>query len=120
AWVLMGDFGSALFIEDTYYGSPKMNILMREFSECVEKVEVSDVNSAGLHYSWTQKPKVDMGILKKIDRVMGNISFSNEYPGSVVRLRNELEEVHNALDKNPSSATLHEEESIYLKAVGHF
>ncbi|GJR69732.1 retrovirus-related pol polyprotein from transposon TNT 1-94 [Tanacetum coccineum] len=41
----MGDFNSALFIEDTYYGSSKMNISMREFSECVENVEVADVNS---------------------------------------------------------------------------
>ncbi|GKF00474.1 RNA-directed DNA polymerase, eukaryota, reverse transcriptase zinc-binding domain protein, partial [Tanacetum coccineum] len=71
----MGDFNSALFIEDTYYGSSKMNISMREFSECVENVEVADVNSTGLQYTWNQKPKGDFGILKKIDRVMANIEF---------------------------------------------
>ncbi|GKB74189.1 hypothetical protein Tco_0935601 [Tanacetum coccineum] len=82
AWVIMGDFNSALFIEDTYYGSSKMNISMRDFNECVGNVEIADVNSTGLHYTWNQKSKGDYGILKKIDRVMANLGFTSKFPGS--------------------------------------
>ncbi|GKF93460.1 RNA-directed DNA polymerase, eukaryota, reverse transcriptase zinc-binding domain protein, partial [Tanacetum coccineum] len=78
----MGDFNSALFIEDTYYGSSKMNISMRDFNECVGNVEITDVNSTGLHYTWNQKSKGNYGILKKMDRVMANLRFTSEFPGS--------------------------------------
>ncbi|GKA19305.1 hypothetical protein Tco_0699220 [Tanacetum coccineum] len=136
-------------------------------------IELVDVNSTGLHYTWNQKPKGETGILKKIDSVMSNIDFNNEYSGSyaifqpyrisdhasailkiqkkmevqgysmlklmkkmrfmkkplrkllqsqghlhdrVVQLRYELNEVQMALDKDPSSITLREEESVYLTA----
>ncbi|GJX24671.1 hypothetical protein Tco_0230967 [Tanacetum coccineum] len=201
-WVLMGDFNAALYLEDTFCGSSNINIAMREFRECVEAIEVGDVNSTGLHFTWNQKPKAEMGMLKKIDRVMCNIYFTNEFPGSyvifqpyrnsdhapavlkiqqvtntnpkpfkfsnfvaykpkfkqlveegwkhevngynmfkvvkklrllkksmrklvmnhgnlharVVSLRHELDEVQKALDKDPSSNILREEEALYLKA----
>ncbi|GKE04119.1 hypothetical protein Tco_1396137, partial [Tanacetum coccineum] len=81
-WVIMGDFNAALFIEDTFHGSKNINISMRDFNDCVNKIEIADVNSTGLHYTWNQKPKGETGILKKIDRVMSNIDFNNEHPGS--------------------------------------
>nr|GEW62614.1 hypothetical protein [Tanacetum cinerariifolium] len=61
-WVLMGDFNAALYLKDTFCGSSNINIAMREFSECVEAIEVGDVNSTGLHFTWNQKPKVEMGL----------------------------------------------------------
>ncbi|GJS64707.1 putative RNA-directed DNA polymerase, partial [Tanacetum coccineum] len=82
AWALLGDFNSSIFIEDTYYGSSKINISMREFNDCVESVEILDVNCTGLHYTWNQKPNGDYGILKKIDRVMANLGFAGDFPGS--------------------------------------
>ncbi|GKE65589.1 RNA-directed DNA polymerase, eukaryota, reverse transcriptase zinc-binding domain protein, partial [Tanacetum coccineum] len=42
-------------------------------------IEVDDVNSTGLQFTWNQKPRAERGILKKIDRVMGNVEFSSEY-----------------------------------------
>lgn len=58
-WVIMGDFNSALFLEDMFHGSKDINISMREFNDCVNKIEVEDANSLGLHYTWNQKPKGD-------------------------------------------------------------
>ena len=52
----MGDFNAALNIEDTFFGSSDINIAMREFRECVQNIEVVDVNSSGLHFTWNQKP----------------------------------------------------------------
>nr|GEU36023.1 hypothetical protein [Tanacetum cinerariifolium] len=54
---------------------------MREFKVCVQAMEVVDVNSTGLHLTWNQKSKGFNGILKKIDRIMGNLQFNNDFPG---------------------------------------
>ncbi|GKB74635.1 hypothetical protein Tco_0936047 [Tanacetum coccineum] len=49
-----------------------------------KNVEITDVNSTGLHYTWNQKSKCDYGILKKMDRVMANLRFTSEFPSSYV------------------------------------
>ncbi|GJX74603.1 RNA-directed DNA polymerase, eukaryota, reverse transcriptase zinc-binding domain protein [Tanacetum coccineum] len=59
-----------------------INVSMQDFNACVTNIEVEDVNSTGLNFTWNQKPKGGRGILKKIDRVMCNIGFNVEYPGS--------------------------------------
>ncbi|KAJ0833348.1 putative RNA-directed DNA polymerase [Helianthus annuus] len=82
-WVIMGDFNSALNIEDKSCGSSSVTSSMREFKECLEEIEVFDINRTGLHYTWSQKPKEGIGLLKKIDRVLGNASFVSAYPESV-------------------------------------
>ncbi|KAM0043987.1 putative RNA-directed DNA polymerase [Helianthus debilis subsp. tardiflorus] len=81
-WVIMGDFNSSLYLEDMAMGSSKITTGMRDFKECVQNLEVFDVNSSGFHYTWSQKPKKGMGILKKIDRVMANVNFTDEFPSS--------------------------------------
>ncbi|GJX46892.1 sodium/hydrogen exchanger 6 [Tanacetum coccineum] len=67
------------------------NAAMGEFKECVQAMEVSDVNCAGLHFLWNQKLKGSNGILKKIDRIM-------------------------AIDKDPHNLNLREEHAYYLLA----
>ncbi|XP_021991415.1 uncharacterized protein LOC110888183 [Helianthus annuus] len=82
-WVVMGDFNAALNMEDFTMGSSSHTIAMREFYDCVQEAELIDVKSHGLHYTWNQKPKDGVGMLKKIDRIMGNIKlldvFSDAY-----------------------------------------
>ncbi|GKA21745.1 RNA-directed DNA polymerase, eukaryota, reverse transcriptase zinc-binding domain protein [Tanacetum coccineum] len=81
-WCLMGDFNSALNLEDKVASSSIIDISMREFKECVENIKVSDVNKSGLHFTWNQKPKGEGGLLKKIDRVMANLDFNDEFVGA--------------------------------------
>ncbi|GKE35117.1 RNA-directed DNA polymerase, eukaryota, reverse transcriptase zinc-binding domain protein [Tanacetum coccineum] len=50
-WVLLGDFNHALNLEDHSAGGYKPNSVMREFKECVQTIEVADVNSTGLHFT---------------------------------------------------------------------
>ncbi|GKA91486.1 putative RNA-directed DNA polymerase [Tanacetum coccineum] len=59
-----------------------MDIAMREFKECVADIEVFDVHNTGLQYTWNQKPKGKDGILKKLDRIMANMAFSNDFVGA--------------------------------------
>ena len=62
-WVLLGDFNVALGLDDFASGPSKVDIAMREFQECVEKIEVLDINSSGLHFTWNQKPQGQGGVL---------------------------------------------------------
>ncbi|GJR69255.1 hypothetical protein Tco_0015320 [Tanacetum coccineum] len=81
-WCLLGDFNASLFIGDTSTGSSALDIAMREFKECVDHIEVVDVQSTGLQYTWNQKPKGTDGILKKLDCVMANIEFLDSFVGA--------------------------------------
>ncbi|XP_035841338.1 uncharacterized protein LOC118488210 [Helianthus annuus] len=56
----------------------------KEFNECVQYTELVDINGHGLHYTWNQKPKNGVGLLKKNDRVMGNINFLEMFPEAYV------------------------------------
>nr|GEY67091.1 hypothetical protein [Tanacetum cinerariifolium] len=81
-WCILGDFNAALFLHDYSVGNSNINISMREFKECVEDLEILDVQYSGLQFTWTQKPKGNEGLLKKIDRVMANLKFNDVFAGS--------------------------------------
>ncbi|GKD87619.1 RNA-directed DNA polymerase, eukaryota, reverse transcriptase zinc-binding domain protein [Tanacetum coccineum] len=81
-WCLMGDFNAALFLDDSTSGSSSIDISMREFKECVDDIEVLDVQKSSLMFTWSQKPKGRNGILKKLDRVMSNLAFTDSFVGA--------------------------------------
>ncbi|GJV15630.1 putative RNA-directed DNA polymerase [Tanacetum coccineum] len=81
-WCLFGDFNATLFLEESTSSSSRSNIAMREFKECVNSIDVVDVNRSGLHFTWNQKPKGDSGILKKLDRIMANLEFASVFVGA--------------------------------------
>nr|XP_043629886.1 uncharacterized protein LOC122601187 [Erigeron canadensis] len=81
-WCLLGDFNEALNLEDKASGPFNIDISMREFKECVDNIQVMDVNKVGLHYTWTQKPRGVNGVLKKIDRIMANLVFNHVFVGT--------------------------------------
>ncbi|GJX57665.1 RNA-directed DNA polymerase, eukaryota, reverse transcriptase zinc-binding domain protein [Tanacetum coccineum] len=83
-WCILGDFNASLNLEDKYVGSSNIDISMREFKECVEEMEVSDVQSSGLNFTWNQKPRGDDGLLKKIDCIMANQDFNDVFIGAHV------------------------------------
>ncbi|GJR59309.1 hypothetical protein Tco_1501471 [Tanacetum coccineum] len=80
-WCLLGDYNAALTLDDMMTGTSIIDISMREFKECIDNIEVMDVQSTGLKFTWTQKPKGIDGVLKKLDRVMANIEFFDVFPG---------------------------------------
>ncbi|GJQ99754.1 putative reverse transcriptase domain-containing protein [Tanacetum coccineum] len=67
-WCLLGDYNAALTLDDMMTGTSIIDISMREFKECIDNIEVMDVQSTGLKFTWTQKPKGIDGVLKKLDR----------------------------------------------------
>nr|GEV72735.1 hypothetical protein [Tanacetum cinerariifolium] len=104
-WCIMGDFNASLNLEDMSMGSSNIDISIREFKEYVEAIEIlactrlrrmsgpyaqhqtavmTVIDQKGLRYTWNQKPKGDSGILKKLDRIMANMQFSNVFVGAYV------------------------------------
>ncbi|GKB66961.1 hypothetical protein Tco_0928373 [Tanacetum coccineum] len=81
-WCLLGDFNAGLFMDDSTASSSRVDIAMREFKECIDEIEVMDIPSTGLHFTWNQKPKGFDGLLKKIDRVLGNMQFNDMFVGA--------------------------------------
>ncbi|GKE44933.1 RNA-directed DNA polymerase, eukaryota, reverse transcriptase zinc-binding domain protein [Tanacetum coccineum] len=73
--LITGDFNVSLSVDDKSTSTSYIDIGMRHFQECVEDLELSDVNSTGLRFTWNQKPKGGDGILKKIGRIMANLEF---------------------------------------------
>nr|GEZ46773.1 hypothetical protein [Tanacetum cinerariifolium] len=80
-WCILGDFNAAHFLHDYSVGNSNIDISMREFKECVEDLEILDVQYSGLQFTWTQKPKGNEGLLKKIYRVMANLKFNDVFAG---------------------------------------
>ncbi|XP_021979576.1 uncharacterized protein LOC110875680 [Helianthus annuus] len=83
-WVVLGDFNTALSLDDCLVGPSTIPIGMREFYDCVQHNQLIDVKGHGLRFTWNQKPKNGVGVLKKIDRVMVNIHFLDSYPDAYV------------------------------------
>lgn len=79
-WVLLGDFNVALNISDCSDVTAAKDIDMEDFRNCVESLELEDIASKGMFYTWIQK-RIDpeYGILKKLDRALGNASFISCY-----------------------------------------
>nr|KAJ0193875.1 hypothetical protein LSAT_V11C800388240 [Lactuca sativa] len=46
----------------------------------MNRIEVQDINRNGLHYTWNQRPNGLNGVLKKLDRVLGNFKFIEDFP----------------------------------------
>ncbi|XP_021979874.1 uncharacterized protein LOC110875997 [Helianthus annuus] len=82
-WVILGDFNSALNLEDKSMGCSSVSLSMKEFQECVDDIEMVDIKRTGIHFTWNQNPKKGIGLMKKIDRVMGNSHFIDKYPSAV-------------------------------------
>nr|GEW20103.1 hypothetical protein [Tanacetum cinerariifolium] len=66
-WVIMDDFNASLCLEDSSTGSSRITISMREFKECVDSIEVIDVNQTGMRFTWNQKPNAESAILSGAD-----------------------------------------------------
>ncbi|GJS65356.1 hypothetical protein Tco_0679920 [Tanacetum coccineum] len=72
----------SLSADEKSIGSSIVYTGMRDFQECVEAIEVTNVNSSRLRFTWNQKPKGEDGILKKIDRIMANLDFYESFVGA--------------------------------------
>ncbi|CAI9288727.1 unnamed protein product [Lactuca saligna] len=79
-WIIGGDFNVTLNPCESSAGSSKFTKGMVEFHDCINSLEIQDINCNGLNFTWNQKPKGLNGIMKKLDRVMGNCKLLDQFP----------------------------------------
>ncbi|GJZ47930.1 RNA-directed DNA polymerase, eukaryota, reverse transcriptase zinc-binding domain protein, partial [Tanacetum coccineum] len=85
-WIFMGDFSVTLNLEEHFGGGSKVNSDMQDFGDCVNDIEVGDVNCTLLFCTWIKSPsKLETSILKKLDRVMVNSDFIDHYGNANAR-----------------------------------
>ncbi|GKA52512.1 putative reverse transcriptase domain-containing protein, partial [Tanacetum coccineum] len=82
-WVMLGDFNVVLKINENTNGMNVRGEGIQEFVECVDKLEMEDINMCGMFYTWIQRRRnPELSILKKLERIMGNNSFISMFPAS--------------------------------------
>ena len=67
AWCILGDFNSVLYKEDRIRGEEIKDHEIKEFAECIEECEMTEMRSTGACYSWRNKT-----IWSRVDRVFIN------------------------------------------------
>ncbi|GKB64760.1 RNA-directed DNA polymerase, eukaryota, reverse transcriptase zinc-binding domain protein [Tanacetum coccineum] len=68
---------------------------MIDFQECIEQIEIEDLKSCGIHFTWIKsRQNPESGILKKIDRVMGNNNFMGTFCNSTAHFLPHLSSDH--------------------------
>ncbi|GJU33568.1 RNA-directed DNA polymerase, eukaryota, reverse transcriptase zinc-binding domain protein [Tanacetum coccineum] len=80
AWAIMGDVNVSLNLEDHSEGISHFTQDMLEFQDCINEIKMEDINWSGMHFTWTKSlNNPNATLLKKIDRVMGNLSFLTHF-----------------------------------------
>ncbi|GKC26968.1 putative reverse transcriptase domain-containing protein [Tanacetum coccineum] len=79
-WVILGDFNAYLDPFERSSGCSKITTAMSDFRECVADIEMKYIAMNGLKFTWNKKPGKVGGLLKKLDRVMGNVPFMSSFP----------------------------------------
>ncbi|GJX33003.1 RNA-directed DNA polymerase, eukaryota, reverse transcriptase zinc-binding domain protein [Tanacetum coccineum] len=80
AWIMMGDINVTLSLNEHSSGGSSMTGDMNEFKDYINLIEIEDIASSGLFFTWTKNlfnTKADnkTSVLKKLDRVMRTEDF---------------------------------------------
>ncbi|GJW35252.1 RNA-directed DNA polymerase, eukaryota, reverse transcriptase zinc-binding domain protein [Tanacetum coccineum] len=82
-WVLLGDFNVILYYNENSNGINVQSFGVHEFRDCVDNLSLEDIKLTGLFFTWIQvRRDPSKGVLKKLDRVMGNGHFVSDFSNS--------------------------------------
>lgn len=77
-WLVLGDFNAILMESECAGGILSNSSSMSEFRESMMKIELMDLHYGGLQFTWSGSPH-GIGVVKKLDRVLVNSSFTNGF-----------------------------------------
>ncbi|KAK1347352.1 hypothetical protein POM88_055042 [Heracleum sosnowskyi] len=83
-WVLLGDFNAMLKEEESAGGIIGHSPAISEFCGCISKIEVVDLHSTGMRFTWAGSPQ-GVGVVRKLDRVLINGAFLQKFRYSKAR-----------------------------------
>lgn len=84
-WIVGGDFNETLHpSEHSRHYANSITADMRDFKACLDQLEIKDLHSQGLLFTWTNKQPDDPKA-KKLDRVLINENWITSYPLSIAK-----------------------------------
>nr|GEW22767.1 hypothetical protein [Tanacetum cinerariifolium] len=84
--ILLGYFNVTLKVDEHSAEGSKISGDMHDFMDCVNDIEMEDVNSYLLLFTKIKSPsKHETSIMRKLDRVMSNVDFIDKYGGAYIR-----------------------------------
>ncbi|XP_059315534.1 uncharacterized protein LOC132066189 [Lycium ferocissimum] len=78
-WILWGDFNTILYTQDRVYGAAISNAKIRDFSDCVQNLMVTELPWQGDYYTWSNKQQGGNKVWSRIDRALGNLDWMMIY-----------------------------------------
>ncbi|GJY65952.1 RNA-directed DNA polymerase, eukaryota, reverse transcriptase zinc-binding domain protein [Tanacetum coccineum] len=82
-WVLLGGFNVILNCNENSKGINVQSFEVQEFKKCVDNLSLEDIKLMGLFYTSIKvRRDPSKGVLKKLDRVMGNGHFVSDFSKS--------------------------------------
>ncbi|GKF95854.1 RNA-directed DNA polymerase, eukaryota, reverse transcriptase zinc-binding domain protein, partial [Tanacetum coccineum] len=78
----MGDSNVILDPSERSVGSSIVTAGMGDFRDCLGEIGVEDLVMSGFKFTWNKSPGRTDGVLKKLDRVMCNGYFMEEFVNS--------------------------------------
>ncbi|XP_059436754.1 uncharacterized protein LOC132169808 [Corylus avellana] len=82
-WMICGDFNVVLSLAEKW-GSDKLSSYEIEFGQCVNDLEVLDLNFSGCFYTWTNKSEEPWFVARKLDRVLANVNWMSSFGSTAV------------------------------------
>jgi hypothetical protein len=82
-WMICGDFNVVHSLAEKW-GSIKLNSYESEFGNCLNDIEVLDLNFSGCFYTWTNKSEVPRFVARKLDRVLANEYWMSLFGRTIV------------------------------------
>ncbi|PWA80257.1 RNA-directed DNA polymerase, eukaryota, Reverse transcriptase zinc-binding domain protein [Artemisia annua] len=83
-WIMTGDLNVTLHPKEHTMGGANMTIDMMEFSECVDKIEVTELSSSRLFFTWDKNPlNTILKVMKKLDRIIVNEEFLTKFNNAI-------------------------------------
>lgn len=67
AWLICGDFNTILYSHDRLFGQPVTNAELKDFTECVHDLGLTELAWNGNYYTWTNKQQGSDRIYSRID-----------------------------------------------------
>ncbi|KAH0724701.1 hypothetical protein KY284_000566 [Solanum tuberosum] len=91
-WVIMGDFNSILTQEDRPIGSQVQEAETRDFRECLNECNLSELQTGERKFTWTNGH-----VFSRIDRAIVNATWMNKMPNYQVMAMDPLFSYHSHL-----------------------
>jgi hypothetical protein len=82
-WMICGNFNVVLSLAEKW-GSNKLNSYELEFGQCLNDLEVMDLNFSGCFYTWTNKSEEPRFVARKLDRVLANEYWMSVFGRTIV------------------------------------